>query len=257
MTGKSVWLQRSPSTTVAGRVFLIPHAGCGTSVFRNWPQEQARIEFLPVELPGRLTRFTDPMPKTFQDLAAAMLAGLESYLDVPFAFFGHCWSALAAYEATVALETLALAGRAETAALDRADPPRPAGLFVSSLMAPQDEVIGRLMTMNEAQLAEELEKTVRDMGNRPHPELVSIYANILRADLDMSQHYVASDPGPLSCPISAFGWSEDTEVTPAQMTGWAKCGETTLRVLPGQHNRIVDAPPDLLDELCSGLRGGR
>jgi surfactin synthase thioesterase subunit len=248
MTGKSAWLQRQPSTMVAGRVFLIPHAGCGTSVFRNWPQEQARIEFLPVELPGRLTRFTDPMPKTFQDLAAAMLSGLEPYLDVPFAFFGHCWSALAAYEATVALEA---------AAPDRPDSPRPARLFVSSLMAPQDEVIGRLMTMNEAQLAEELEKTVRDMGNRPHPELVAIYANILRSDLDMSQHYVASDPGPLTCPISAFGWSDDTEVTPDQMTGWAKCGETTLRVLPGQHNRIVDAPPDLLDELCSGLRGGR
>jgi surfactin synthase thioesterase subunit len=248
MTAKSVWLQRPPSTMVAGRVFLIPHAGCGTSVFRNWPQEQARIEFVPVELPGRLTRFTDPMPKTFQDLATAMLAGLEPYLDVPFAFFGHCWSALAAFEATVALETVAL---------DRVDSPRPARLFVSSLMAPQDEVIGRLMTMNEAQLAEELEKTVRDMGNRPHPELVAIYANILRADLDMSQHYVASDPGPLSCPISAFGWSDDTEVTPDQMTGWAKCGKTTLRVFPGQHNRIVDAPSDLLDELCLGLGAAR
>lgn len=243
MSGKSAWLQRPPSPTAAGRVFCIPHAGCGTSVFRNWPPEQAGIEFLPVELPGRLTRFTDPMPKTFQDLAAEMLAGIEPYLDVPFAFFGHCWSALAAYEATVAL--------------DRAGSRRPTRLFVSSLMAPQDEVIGRLMTMNEAELAEELEKTVRDMGNRPHPELVAIYANILRSDLDMSHHYVASDPGPLSCPISAFGWSDDTEVTPAQMTGWAECGETTLRVFPGQHNRIVDAPPDLLDELCLGLRAAR
>lgn len=248
MTGKSVWLQRPPSTTVAGRVFLIPHAGCGTSVFRNWPEEQARIEFLPVELPGRLTRFADPMPESFQDLATEMLAALEPYLDVPFAFFGHCWSALLAYEATVALETVAL---------DRAGSPLPARLFVSSLMAPQDEVIGRLMTMTEDQLAEELEKTVRDMGNRPHPELVAIYANILRSDLDMSRHYVASDPGPLCSPISAFGWSEDTEVTPDQMTGWANCGETTLRVLPGEHNRIVDAPPELVDELCLGLRAAR
>lgn len=240
VTGKSVWLQRAPSTTVAGRVFCIPHAGCGTSVFRNWPPERTGIEFLPVELPGRLTRFTDPMPTSVQDLAAAMLAGLAPYLDVPFAFFGHCSSALVAYEATVAL--------------DRGDAPRPARLFVSSLMAPQDEVIGRLMTMNEAQLADELNKTVRDMGSQPHPELVGIYANILRSDLDMCRHYVASDPGPLSCPISAYGWSDDSEVTPGQMTGWVKCGQTTLRVLPGQHNRIVDAPPELLDDLCRGLR---
>jgi surfactin synthase thioesterase subunit len=243
MTGKSPWLQRSPSTTAAGRVFCIPHAGCGTSVFRNWPQVQASIEFLPIELPGRLTRFSDQMPKTIQDLAATMLAGLEPYLDVPFAFFGHCWSALPAYEATVLLE--------------HPGAPRPARLYVSSLMAPQDEVIGRLMNMPESQLAEELAKTVRDMGSQPHPELVGIYANILRSDLDMSQRYVASDPGPLSCPITAIGWSEDTEVTPAQMTGWDRCGETTFRVFAGQHDRLVDAPPELVDVLCAGLRDAR
>jgi surfactin synthase thioesterase subunit len=240
MSGKSVWLQRSPSPTAAGRVFCIPHAGCGSSVFRNWPPEQGAVEFIPVELPGRLTRFNDRMPSTIQDLAAAMLTGLEPYLDAPFAFFGHCWSALVAYEATVLL--------------DHPGAPRPARLYVSSLMAPQDEVIGRLMNMTEDQLTGELEKTVRDMGNQPHPELVAIYANILRSDLDMSQRYVASDAGPLSCPITAIGWSDDTEVTPAQMTGWDTCGETTFRVFAGQHDRLIDAPAELVDELCAGLR---
>lgn len=240
VTGKSVWLQRAPSTTVAGRVFCVPHAGCGTSVFRNWPAEQAWIEFLPVELPGRLTRFRDPMPETVQELAADMVAGLEPYLDVPFAFFGHCWSALAAYEATVLLQ--------------RAGSPRPARLFVSSLMAPQDEMIGRLMNLPESQLAAELEKAVQDMGSRPHPELVAIYAGILRSDLDMSRRYVPSGAGRLSCPITAIGWRDDTEVTPAQMTGWAGCGDTTFLVYPGQHNRLIDAPPPLVDELCRGLR---
>lgn len=240
MSGKSVWLQRAPSPTASGRVFCVPHAGCGSSVFRNWPAEQDGVEFIPIELPGRLTRFTDRMPNTIQDLAEAMLAGVASACDVPFAFFGHCWSALVAYEATVLL--------------DRPGAHRPARLYVSSLMAPQDEVIGRLMTMSEDQLTVELAKTVRDMGSQPHPELVAIYANILRSDLDMSQRYVASDTGPLSCPITAIGWSEDTEVTPEQMTGWDACGETTFRVFAGQHDRLIDAPPELVEELCSGLR---
>lgn len=239
MTGKSAWLQRQPSTTVAGRVFCVPHAGCGTSVYRNWPQQQSWVEFLPVELPGRLTRYNDPMPETIQDLAAEMVAGLEPYLDVPFAFFGHCWSALVAYEATVLLE--------------RPGSPNPAGLFVSSLMAPHNDLIGRLVNMAKDQLATELEKALLAMGNRPHPELIAIYTNILRSDLDMGQRYIASDQGLLSCPIVAIGWSEDTEVTPAQMTGWAECGETTFLVLPGQHNRLVDAPPELISQLGRGV----
>ncbi len=240
VAGKSAWLQRSPSATVAGRVFCIPHAGCGTSVFRNWPEEQDYVEFIPVELPGRLTRFTDPMPTTIQGLVQEMVAGLEPYFDVPFAFFGHCWSALPAYEAVVLLEST--------------DTATPARLVVSSLMAPQDEVIGRLTTMDEGQLEGELAKTVRDMGSPAHPELVAIYATILRSDLDMSRHYVASGQGRLRCPITAVGWSEDDEVTPEQMRGWAACGDTTFRVFPGRHNRIVDAPPDLVGEICRGLR---
>lgn len=243
MSGKSVWLQRQPSTTVAGRVFCVPHAGCGTSVYRHWPAEQAWVEFLPVELPGRLGRYNDPMPPTIQELAAALVDGLQPYLDVPFAFFGHCWSALVAYEAT--------------ALLDRPGRPTPAALYVSSMMAPHDELVGRLVTMAKGQLAEELEKAVLAMGNPAHPELIAIYTDILRSDLDMAQRYVASDPGPLSCPITAVGWSEDTEVTPAQMTGWAKCGETTFRVYPGTHNRLVEAPPELMSELCRGVHTGQ
>jgi len=239
MSGASPWLQRPPSPTVAGRVFCIPHAGCGASVFRNWPRERGLVEFLPVELPGRLTRFADPMPGTVQELAAAMVEGLRPHLDVPFAFFGHCWSALPAYEATALLE--------------RDGGPVPARLFVSSLMAPQEEVIGRLMSMDGKQLAVELEKTLRDTGATPHPELVEIYADILRADLDVTRHYTAS-AGPLSCPVTAIGWSEDDEVTPAQMHGWDACGDTTFVVHPGRHDRLVDAPPELVDGLARDLR---
>lgn len=239
MTGKPVWLQRSPSPSVACRVFCIPHAGCGTSVFRNWPPEQGWVEFLPVDLPGRLTRFTDPMPDTVQELAAAMVEGLQPYLDVPYAFFGHCWSALPAYEATVLIE--------------RDGGPAPARLFASSLMAPQEEVIGRLMTMDESQLTVELDQALRDMGSSPHPELVGIYAGILRTDLDITRQYRPSTTGSLSCPITAIGWSDDDEVTPSQMRGWSANGDTTFVVYPGRHNRLVEAPAELLSELTRSM----
>jgi surfactin synthase thioesterase subunit len=232
------WLQRPPKVGAAARVFCIPHAGCGTNVFGNWPQELESVEFLAVELPGRLTRFGESMPATFQELARAMIAGLQPYLDVPFAFFGHCWSALAAYEVTAQLHCAGLP---------------PARLFVSSQVAPQDGPVGRMLSMSEDELTSELRKNILSLGKRPHPELVSIYVNVLRADIDVSRRYIMPEPLRLSCPITAIGWSDDSEVRPSQMTGWTKCGDTTFPVFPGQHHRFIDAPPELLRILCSSI----
>jgi len=229
------WLQRAPSPTAAGRVFCIPHAGCGVSIFRNFPERADAVEFLAVDLPGRLTRFGEPMPATFQDLAVAIVEGLEPYLDVPFALFGHCWSALAAYEVAIRLGQAGL--------------PAPARLFVSSQFAPQDDLIAGMMVMNESELAEELKKVVRDMGQQPHPELVAIYVDVLRTDLDMIRRYVASDPAALPCPVTAIGWSEDTDITPEQMRGWSACGDASFVVFRGQHHRFIDAPPEFVGML--------
>jgi surfactin synthase thioesterase subunit len=234
----TAWLQRRPSASSAARVFCIPHAGCGTGVFRNWPPERNGVEFLPMELPGRLTRFAERMPGTFQELADCMIASLRPYLDVPFAFFGHCWSAAVAYE---------VSGQ-----LHRVGAPRPARLFVSSSVPPQDGPAGRMLLMNEAELATELEAMIRDQGNRPHPELVSIYVKVLQADIETYRRYLVARPVRLACPILAIGWRDDTEVRPEQMAGWTACGDTTFTVFPGRHHGFIAAPSELLDALSAG-----
>jgi surfactin synthase thioesterase subunit len=220
-------------------VFCIPHAGCGTGVFRNWPAERDGIEFVPVELPGRLARFGESMPETFEELAHDMTAGLDRYLDVPFAFFGHCWSALVAYEASVQLQ--------------RTGGPAAARLYVSSQLAPQDGPVGRMLSMDDPELAAELEAMIRDQGNKPHPELVAIYLRVLRADVEMSRRYVVPEPPRLDCPITTIGWTEDSEVRPAQMGGWPVCGDVTVELFTGRHHRFIDAPAELLKTLCAGL----
>jgi surfactin synthase thioesterase subunit len=235
----ATWLQHLPSEQAAARVFCIPHAGSGTSIFGNWPASQGRVEFLPVELPGRLTRFGEPMPETFQELATAMIADLEPWLDRPFAFFGHCWSALVAYEATAQVQR----GGRRTAA----------HLFVSSQVAPQDGPVGRMLSMTDAELVEELEATIRAQGRQPHPELLSVYTTVLRADVEVSRRYVVPEPIQLSCPITAIGWMDDTEVRAETMSGWRACGETTFKVFPGPHHRFIDAPPELLSSLQAAL----
>jgi surfactin synthase thioesterase subunit len=235
----TAWLLREPSPAVTGRVFCLPHAGCGAAVFGGWPDRVGGIEFLPVELPGRLARFGEPMPATVGELAQDMIGGLGRYLDRPFAFFGHCWSATVAYEVTARLQT--------------AGTP-PAHLYVSSQVAPQDGPAGRMLDMDDGELIAELEATIRARGNEPHRELVALSAAVLRSDVELSRRYVVPDPPRVNCPITAFGWTDDQEVRPERMAGWSVCGATTFAVFDGRHERFLDAPPELLETLCAGIR---
>jgi surfactin synthase thioesterase subunit len=235
--GRNGWLSRPPSAAAAARVFCIPYAGCGAGLFRNWPTGYGRVELLAVELPGRETRLREPIPKTFEDLASDMADGLAPYLDVPFAFFGHCWSAMPAYEVTAQLQARGGPGAAR--------------LFVSSQVAPQDGPIGRMLGMNDAEMGEEIRSTVEALGGSPHPELVALYVEVLRADVDMSRQYVVPDPPWLSCPITAIGWTDDEEIRPEQMPGWSAVGDTTFEVFSGRHRRFLEAPTELLRTLSS------
>lgn len=239
-TGPGRWLTRAPSTTAGARVFLIPYAGCGAGLYRNWPRAAGAVEFVPVELPGRETRLGEPIAATFPELAAAMAEALEPYLDVPYAFFGHCWSALAAYEVTVQLQAR--------------EAPAPSRLFVSSQVAPQDGPVGRMLGMTDAEMTDEVSTTIRALGGQPHPELVALYAGVLRADVEASRRYVISDLVSVRCPITAIGWSEDTEVHPARMGGWSRCGDTDFLVLEGPHHRFIDGPDRLVRALAAALR---
>lgn len=240
LIGRNKWLPRKPSAAATGRVFCIPYSGCGVSMYRKWPGQLAGVEFLPLELPGHETRFAEPNFETYQELAKAMTLDLEPYLDLPYAFFGHCGSALAAYEAS--------------AELIRAGLPAPARLFVSSQVAPQDGPFGRFLDMNDAELAVELDTLIRELGGTPSAELVSLYLEVLRADVDTNKRYVMPNPFRLACPITAIGWTEDNEISYQKMSGWTECGDTTFELLAGRHHRFMEAPPELLSILCSGLR---
>lgn len=233
------WLPREPSAAATGRIFLIPYSGCGAGMYRRWPRQQDGVEFLPVELPGHETRFAEPNFESYQELAKLMVLGLEPYLDVPFGFFGHCGSALAAYEVS--------------AELVRAGMPAPARLFVSSEVAPQDGPAGRFLSMDDAELGTELEKLIVELGGRPNPELIALYLEVLRADVDTNKRYIVPDPFRLPCPITAIGWSEDDEIPFATMGGWDRCGDTTPVLLQGRHHRFIEAPPELRDLMCTGL----
>jgi surfactin synthase thioesterase subunit len=233
------WFLREPSPESAARIFCLPYSGCGASMYRQWPRFLGEVEICPVQLPGRENRLREDPYRTYEELADDLAEVLRPYANRPFAFFGHCGSALPGYETTVRM-------------MERGYP-APLRLFVSSQVAPHQGPAGRFLEMTDAELAEEVAGLIVKLGGKPRPSLVEMSLSILRADVGANKRYRPAELTRLSSPISALGWNGDTEVDHRLMKGWSDCGETTFHVLPGTHYRFMDAPDDLLDILVGGM----
>jgi medium-chain acyl-[acyl-carrier-protein] hydrolase len=176
-------------------------------------------------------------------LVRAIAEALEPRFEQPFAFFGHSLGAVICFE-------LARLLRKERGI-------EPACLYVSGCRAPQLRT-ERAATYNlpESEFVAEL----RRLNGTPdsvldHPELMRLMLPIIRADFEISQTYSYLPDEPLSCPISAYGGLQDTEVARESLEAWQ--GQTTasfsLKVFPGDHFFIHSARSAFLLELTRDI----
>ncbi|MFJ9442589.1 thioesterase II family protein [Kitasatospora sp. NPDC101235] len=242
MTGGR-WLKPVPADdeSISARLLCIPYSGVGASSFAAWPTRVGTVEVLRVQAPGRETRLAEPHYGTYERFADGLTEALRTVADRPFAILGHCSGALAAYETTIALR--------------RAGLPVPTVLVVSSQVGPQDGPYGRYLAMDDEGLrAEVVESTVR-RGVRPHPGMVDLSVDILRADVEANRRYRRPRPERLAgTRVVALGWEDDVEIEPSRMTGWDACADEVRRVvLPGGHQTIFEAPEALMALLRAEL----
>jgi surfactin synthase thioesterase subunit len=178
-------------------------------------------------------------PDSYAALAAWMVDEVRPVLDRPFGFFGHCGSALLAFEATRACVA--------------AGAPTPAAVFVSSQVAPQDGPYGRYLEMDDDALRSELQAIGPELGSAVDEELLDLVVPGMQRDLDLNRGYRLTAPEPLPCPIRAIGWRDDGEIAPERMTGWAEWGDAAFDVLDGGHRAFLAAPAELLAVFAAAL----
>jgi len=76
-----------PNSDAQLRLFCLPYAGGGASVFRSWPQHLPEyIEMCAIEIPGRGMRMTETLETNALKLSAGLADIIEPLLDKPFAF---------------------------------------------------------------------------------------------------------------------------------------------------------------------------
>ncbi|MGW3962986.1 thioesterase II family protein [Amycolatopsis sp. NPDC005003] len=235
------WLLRRPDDTATCRIFCFPYSGVGASMYTRWPAWAGPAEVCPIQPPGRENRLAEPHYKTFGELAGQLVPELEPYLDRPFAFFGHCSSALAGF---------AVAERLIEAGL-----PAPSRLFVSSQVAPHEPAHGRFLTMGDSELVGELATLARSMGGEPTAGLLELGLSVLRADIAAHREYRIPSPRRLPSGVTVIGWDADTEVPPELMAGWrGYADDVRFITLRGSHHTFLDAPLALVAELARDMQ---
>jgi len=206
---ESPWIDYArPNDGAALRLFCLPHAGGGAGSYREWVVGLApEIEVLPVQLPGRETRFFDRAFTSIDPLIEALAEALRPFLDKPFAFFGHSLGAVVAFELIRKL---------------RAEGVVPVHLFVSGYGAPHlPDKLPPMHHLADAQFIAALQ----DLDTMPtavleNEELLMLLLPLLRADFTLYERYQFQAGARIVCPITILGGKADALVPPERLAPW-------------------------------------
>jgi len=242
------------STRAAGlpRLFCVPYAGGGASVYREWARmAEGRVCVYAVRPPGRESRIDEapfedavPLANGLADAITPLVASGESY-----ALFGHSMGAVVCFELCRQLRTRGM--------------PPPSRLFASGRRAPSSPDPDPLHGLD----AEKFLARVIGLGGIP-PEvlaeagLIDLVVPTMQADFKVAETYRVTSCAPLDCPISAFGGLDDVTVTESDIEGWRPFsgGAFTKRMLRGDHffvNSERSAVVKFVVSDLTGANGGR
>lgn len=216
----------SPNPLARMRLFCLPFAGGGASIFRTWDKGlPASVEVCPIQLPGRENRLGESPCTDIADLTLRLATEILPLTDKPFALFGHSMGALAAFELSRTLR--------------RIGAPMPVALYLSAHRAAHLPLRRRrLHGLSDTEFLQ----AVQSFGGTPqevfaHKELVDLVLPALRADFTLCDGYEFTPEAPLPCPFVLYAGRQDTEVSPQEVEAWSE--HTTegarLRIFPGGH----------------------
>ena len=208
------------------RLFCFHYGGGSASAFREWSKDIPDFaELIAIQMPGRESRFNEPLLNNVSEVVDQLFINFESYLDKPFIFFGHSTGALIAFEFTVALRKR------------RSIQPR--HLIVSGTKAPQAPLRrSPIHALSDLQFIEELKKYngIPD-AIIENKELMSLFMPTIRADFSISETYQYHNELPLDCPITALGGLNDHTFNHEDLLKWKEQTTSSFKhhILSGDH----------------------
>lgn len=222
------WFLRFVAEQAASiRLYCFPYAGAGaSSMARLRGSLPSDFEVVCVQLPGRETRYREAPARRLKPLATEIaMVFTEEIMDLPFAFFGHSYGALLAFETARQLRRV----RAKL----------PIAIVVSGHGAPQLPMRQQPIHCLEDQAFRKRLTAMNGIHSEilGNAEYMSLLIPTLRADLEAAETYDYLEEPPLPCPIVAFTGRDDPEVREADVHAWATqtAGGFRFHCFEGEH----------------------
>jgi medium-chain acyl-[acyl-carrier-protein] hydrolase len=242
---KSNWLVDRLNPRARMRLFCLPYAGGGGAVYRTWQSSfPDGIEVCCVQLPGRESRFAEPLFTKMDPLVEALAEALVSALDRPFAFFGHSMGGLIAYE-------LAKLLRHEYQMT-------PNHLFVSACHAPEiPDPTPHWHSLSDQELMAEL-RTLTSFPREAleHAELMQIMLPKIRADSAVTETYIYRPAEPFHFPLTAFASEQDEMIPREAIEPWRNHTRAAfdLVLVDGHHMFVQERSQQIIRVILGKLR---
>ncbi|MCI4188442.1 alpha/beta fold hydrolase [Dickeya dianthicola] len=220
-------------------VICIPFAGAGASSFREFSKFSDKVEFIPIQLPGREKKFLEPLSINLHEVVDSLVQECILKLDTskPTIIFGHSLGAILAYEITRHL------------VLHNVDI---TSLVVSGSPGPWD-----LRTRKATGLSDdEFIKKVQEFADFRHasmsdPTILELVLPILKADVQMHEEYEPGYLSPIAVSIKAIRGNEDLLVSDYDLTTWSKASTLPIEsiVFRGGHMYIYEQVKEIVSLL--------
>lgn len=230
-------LMIKPKTTARVRLFCLPSAGVGASIYRSWHEAfPPEVQVAVIQLPGRENRFSEPHFERMQDVVDECLMGMRNYLDLPFAILGHSMGAVVGYELMHRLRAEGL--------------PVPLHFFACSHDAPDLVRDTRpLSTLTDEALVNYLD-TVGGIDPEFLKErsYLDLMLPLIRADLRVLDKYEWHDRGPCDVPITAIVGREDTWAAVDKIRMWGRQTSSQFKAITidGGHFLVRDNSAEIM-----------
>ncbi|MBT2479331.1 thioesterase II family protein [Streptomyces sp. ISL-94] len=238
------WIRRfHPADGSSVRLVCLPHAGGSASFY--FPMSQAlapAVDVMAIQYPGRQDRRHEPCIEDIGQLANAIAAVLEPWLDRPTALFGHSMGATLAFEVTRILE----------AKYDFT----PEHLFVSGRRAPslhRDERVH--LAGDDGIVREMLALQGTDAAVLADDELLRMALPALRGDYKAIETYRAEPGATVRAAMTALTGDADPRVAVADADAWSAhtSGGFGRKVFPGGHFYLAAQQKEIVSVISDRL----